>query len=173
MASSYSYRPLKPPTKDGKPIRILKLFPATKKDAELKCELQEVEHLSNVRYEALSYVWGSPKGDIPIQLEGRTFLVTENCEAAMRRLRRRTRSRILWIDAICINQRSNEEKNLQVNLMSDIYSNATRVIVWFGDCEDGGKLSTLLVNWLWRNVVNRFERFTALTNPLRSWLSCK
>lgn len=40
---------------------------------------------------------------------------------------------LLWVDAICIDQRRVMERNHQVPLMRDIYSQATRVLVWLGD----------------------------------------
>lgn len=40
---------------------------------------------------------------------------------------------LLWIDAICIDQQNTIERNHQVAQMRDIYSKATRVIVWLGD----------------------------------------
>jgi hypothetical protein len=41
-------------------------------------------------------------------------------------------TRIVWTDAICINQKDNEEKSYQVPLMGSIYSLARRVVVWMG-----------------------------------------
>jgi hypothetical protein len=41
--------------------------------------------------------------------------------------------RILWIDAICINQEDNAEKGQQVQSMAKIYAKASRVIVWLGE----------------------------------------
>lgn len=38
----------------------------------------------------------------------------------------------LWADAICIDQDNNEEKQIQVALMDEIYSEAQKVIVWLG-----------------------------------------
>ncbi|KAF2093590.1 hypothetical protein NA57DRAFT_81092 [Rhizodiscina lignyota] len=38
----------------------------------------------------------------------------------------------IWIDAICINQKDESEKASQINLMGDIYSFASRVILWLG-----------------------------------------
>jgi len=52
-----------------------------------------------------------------------------NLEAAMRYLRHEFIVRILWIDAICIDQLNVEERNYQVPLMKTIYSNATAVQV--------------------------------------------
>lgn len=38
-----------------------------------------------------------------------------------------------WIDSICINLADTEERNQQVQLMSEIYRNAHEVIVWLGE----------------------------------------
>jgi hypothetical protein len=37
-----------------------------------------------------------------------------------------------WIDAICINQDDIPERNSQVQMMGDIYTNATFVMIWLG-----------------------------------------
>jgi hypothetical protein len=39
---------------------------------------------------------------------------------------------LFGIDAICINQKDNDEKNNQLPIMADIYRQASRVIVWLG-----------------------------------------
>jgi hypothetical protein len=41
----------------------------------------------------------------------------------------------LWIDAICINQGDQTEKEAQIMLMGDIYSKASHVIVWLGSAD--------------------------------------
>jgi hypothetical protein len=46
-----------------------------------------------------------------------------------------TKPRLLGADAVCINQQDNDEKALQVPLMSRIYRQAQQVIVWLGDDE--------------------------------------
>ncbi|KAF2744694.1 hypothetical protein M011DRAFT_506136 [Sporormia fimetaria CBS 119925] len=38
----------------------------------------------------------------------------------------------IWVDAVCINQTDMHEKELQIQLMRDIYSGAEEVIVWLG-----------------------------------------
>jgi hypothetical protein len=43
-----------------------------------------------------------------------------------------TAIRKIWIDAICINQANSEEKNTQIPLMCDIYTQAATVVVWMG-----------------------------------------
>jgi hypothetical protein len=58
--------------------------------------------------------------------------VKGNLHAALSHLRDPFIERILWIDAICINQEDNEEKGRQVRLMAKIYAKASRVVVWLG-----------------------------------------
>lgn len=43
---------------------------------------------------------------------------------------------VVWIDAICIDEQSVEEKNQQVPLMCDIYSWASATVVWLGPAGD-------------------------------------
>lgn len=45
----------------------------------------------------------------------------------------RYRPDLLWVDALCINQADISERNNQVKLMKEVYSQAERVIVWLGD----------------------------------------
>lgn len=56
--------------------------------------------------------------------------VTRNLEGALRRLRSCSLDRILWIDALCINQKDVQERGQQVQLMARIYASARQVLVW-------------------------------------------
>jgi hypothetical protein len=47
----------------------------------------------------------------------------------------------IWIDAICINQQDNEEKDHQVQHMGEIYRNAKLVVVWLGPSKDNSNLA--------------------------------
>lgn len=73
----------------------------------------------------------------PILLDGYPFEVTLNLKAALYHLRFESSFRVLWIDAISINQRDVEERNQQVQAMTMIYKTAQRVIVWLGESRDG------------------------------------
>jgi Heterokaryon incompatibility protein (HET) len=84
-------------------------------------------------YEALSYVWGDPLIRENIELDGVEFQVTTNLHAALRHLRWVTRPRLLWIDAVCINQTNPAERSKQVSLMTEIYKHAKQVIIWLGE----------------------------------------
>ncbi|KAH7305457.1 heterokaryon incompatibility protein-domain-containing protein [Stachybotrys elegans] len=58
--------------------------------------------------------------------------VTENLESALRHLRLEDKPRVMWIDAICINQSDHRERSKQVARMGQIYALADRVVVWLG-----------------------------------------
>jgi hypothetical protein len=46
------------------------------------------------------------------------------------------RSRLLWVDQLCIDQENIEEKTKQVQFMSTIYTKCTRCIAWVGEVRD-------------------------------------
>ncbi|KAF3803802.1 hypothetical protein GCG54_00011639 [Colletotrichum gloeosporioides] len=122
-------------------IRVLVLRPSPRRSAPIRCELQEISLEDAPSYEALSYVWGSPTGTHPISCDGFTMLVTPNCRDALIHLRRRVTRRILWVDAICIDQgesdRSKKERNTQVVQMGKVYQTARRVVIWLGTADQG------------------------------------
>jgi hypothetical protein len=113
-------------------IRVLELQPSWKRDADLVIRLLEVSIDKPPNFEALSYAWESQELDQRIMCDGDTLLISATCKAALVRLRRKRKPRLLWIDQICINQTSLKEKNHQVAIMGEIYSRAERTIVWFG-----------------------------------------
>lgn len=68
------------------------------------------------------------------QVKGRvkTLAVKPNLHAFLREFRRANEEVTLWVDRVCINQESNEEKQDQVSRMHLIYSIATNVSIWLG-----------------------------------------
>ncbi|RDW92048.1 hypothetical protein BP5796_01442 [Coleophoma crateriformis] len=56
--------------------------------------------------------------------------ITSNLANALRCMRKPDSIRILWIDALCINQNDVEERSAQVALMRPIYTQATTVCVY-------------------------------------------
>ncbi|CAM1507511.1 Fc.00g071520.m01.CDS01 [Cosmosporella sp. VM-42] len=91
------------------------------------------------RYEALSYVWGLEDASELAQVGTKdphsrpsTLVVRPNLAFALRYLRYPIETRVLWIDAICINQQDIAERNEQVKRMTSIYAFSQRVIAWVG-----------------------------------------
>jgi len=87
-------------------------------------------------YEALSYTWGGQQATDPIDCDGKILLITNNLQKALLRLRLPDKPRVLWVDAVCINQADLFEKSEQIPLMMDIYGTAAGVIVWLGEAAD-------------------------------------
>jgi Heterokaryon incompatibility protein (HET) len=133
--SSYRYSPLPDDN-----IRLLCLLPSASEAEPLQCKLLDYNiqdpsgrtHL----YDALSYVWGDQNDTRPIyivkdKLQGKGELkVTTNLYAALSHLRNFFFQRIIWVDAICIDQKNIGEREQQILLMAKIYSQAICVLVW-------------------------------------------
>lgn len=116
-------------------IRVLILHPG-KKGSPIECTLEHRCLGSNkAHFDALSYVWGNPAVTGEITCNNRRRNVGKNLYDALERLRLPDDERVLWIDALCINQADNQEKTQQVRLMGEIYSKAQRVLIWLGNNE--------------------------------------
>lgn len=100
----------------------------------LECEIFQslVEKHTSVPYEALSYAWGSYERSDMIMANGRPLGVTNNLHLALSYLRLVNHDRILWVDALCIDQENLKERTHQVGQMAQIYRNAESVIFWLG-----------------------------------------
>jgi hypothetical protein len=91
-------------------------------------------------YEALSYTWGIAAPSIPIQLHGKVTLVSENLYLALLHLRKRG-VKLIWVDALCINQEDLAERARQVSHMEEVYRRASLVWVWLGDNDESSELA--------------------------------
>lgn len=58
--------------------------------------------------------------------------VTKSLLLALQDLRQPHEDRIMWIDAICIDQDNDKERGHQVLQMASIYKNAEKVVIWLG-----------------------------------------
>ena len=81
-----------------------------------------------------------------LECEGCFMPINTNVAAMLRRLRFQDKERRLWLDAISINQKDNEEKKLQVQRMSEIYSESNRTIIWLGEEDDSTKDAMDMLN---------------------------
>jgi hypothetical protein len=148
-ASQFQYSPL-PGVSD---IRLVILEPGMDDDP-VKCRLINVSLGENPVYEALSYTWGDASiSGLTIFLDGKPFIVGANLGEALLNLRHKDakneKERTLWIDAICINQRSIPERNEQVQRMKSIYSNAIKVLIWLGNYHESSDDSLEYREELW------------------------
>ena len=128
------------PLETSRSIRVLRIEPAPNFSDPIHCSIWQISIDTSSEppnaYTALSYVWGAPHGTEEIFCDNKTLLITPNCEAVLRALRGGPYASCLWIDALCINQKDDEEslaeKNHQVRLMGEVYRRAKLVLVWLG-----------------------------------------
>jgi hypothetical protein len=110
------YRPL-----EENEVRILEILPGLDGDI-VQCQLQYIKLGGSTEYNALSYAWGDPNlPKVTISVDGYDKDVTENCKLALEELRReamaKSKTQVIWISAICINQAHTEERNYQILVM--------------------------------------------------------
>ncbi|KAN0083077.1 HET domain containing protein [Elaphomyces granulatus] len=127
-------------------IRLLRLLPNEDEKAPIQCQLFHCSLQKSGKrthpYDALSYVWGGPDKPrfISISEHNSTsehdLSVTENLHEALSRLRHWFIERIIWVDAVCIDQENDREKEQQIRLMAKIYGQADCVVVWLGKAAD-------------------------------------
>jgi hypothetical protein len=145
----------KPLPLDIPSIRLIEVLPLGE-DGEIRCTMWHVTLENPLSHEpllsdpvagpyaCLSYVWGPPDPLCQITVNGRPFKVRTNLWKFLRTMSslRATGTyandckrwyNSLWIDAICIDQGNNLERNLQVQQMGRIYSSASEVVAWLGD----------------------------------------
>ncbi|CZR69401.1 uncharacterized protein PAC_19301 [Phialocephala subalpina] len=132
-AARYQYNPL--PSSPTPSIRLLELLPS--RDPHPVSFILKEEPLSDhLQYEAVSYCWGDPKDISSISCNGKQLFVPRRLESALRSMRYPDRPRVLWADAICINQSDVLEKEEQVQLMRTIFSQAQRTLIFLGDVDE-------------------------------------
>ncbi|KAI1096401.1 heterokaryon incompatibility protein-domain-containing protein [Rostrohypoxylon terebratum] len=148
-------------------FRVLVLAPAPEPYYPLVCKLETwpipKSRSTGKEYAALSYVWGQGVDNgrlclLPPQYDTlnlsnsdewgyamkRTVSIPirDNLFRALLRLRKYgpgSQPVALWVDFICINQASADEKTEQLPRMVDIYRNARNVCVWLGESDEEGR----------------------------------
>ncbi|KFA71687.1 hypothetical protein S40288_09533 [Stachybotrys chartarum IBT 40288] len=142
-------------------IRVLHLHGGPE-DSPLECTLHKVALKSDPPpvYEALSYTWGDASDTREIVLNGHVVSVTANLFLALRRLRLEDDVRVMWVDAVCINQLDLDERSQQVSLMRKIYSLCDEAAIWLGEPPEqavptyamhwfGDERDDESIEWLW------------------------
>lgn len=127
---AFTYAPL---DKTKSEIRLL-WIPQNSPHSSSSLQLSLIHtSLDNVRdFVALSYCWGVNPPDRPLNIGGGRIDITESLQTALLNLRSKEHGFFLWADALCINQKDQNEKTWQVQMMSRIYQAAVRVLIWLG-----------------------------------------
>ena len=179
----YRYQPLRDPNA----IRLLTLRHDDETAENVACDLFEVapDRKHEIQYEALSWTWSLAELRKPIRIDengiGYYLHISTNLFEALKALRDPRKSRTLWIDAICVNQSSPDEKNHQIPMMPQIYGGATRVCIWLGvaseDSNDAIDFMEKIIDDIWSfdklcgNTNEAFHWKALLTLIMRPWFS--
>ncbi|KAI1469849.1 HET-domain-containing protein [Daldinia caldariorum] len=151
-------------------IRTVTIHPGDwRSELEISLNIAEFLDVDPPAYEALSYVWGSEYDPDTVRIitnTSKTFIlpVTQNLATALRLLRRPDGPRVIWTDAICINQANNIEKGQQVMRMGDIFRTASRVVGFLGEESDDSARAMNIMSYIGSQVDVNWE-------PVNMWPS--
>jgi hypothetical protein len=113
-------------------FRLIKVLPERTQDGLLQISLWH-NNVSFASYRCLSYRWGDQAQRHVVLINGLSFSVGENLYGFLEEAQSWGESSpALWIDSICINQQSMQERGHQVQHMGSIYINAEEVLIWLG-----------------------------------------
>jgi hypothetical protein len=125
--TTYQYQPLQ----QGE-IRLLVLLPDSGSQ-QVCCRLEAFDISASLKYETISYAWGDPNDVEYVVCDGLKIQATKSLHCALQHLRYTDKERVLWADAICINQDDTQERSAQVTLMGNIYAHSQGVLIWLGE----------------------------------------
>ncbi|KAF2030840.1 hypothetical protein EK21DRAFT_43561, partial [Setomelanomma holmii] len=123
----------------SKDFRLVCLTAVPRKDHPVHLTLETYTYNERPEYETVSYMWGGENGDstpcrpIFIGKYWAVLLQSQNCWSMLRFVRPWRGMRMIWIDALCINQSNLEERAVQVARMRQIYVDGDRVVVYLGE----------------------------------------
>lgn len=119
-------------------FRLACLYASQDSSDPLHLDLETYRHSHAPDYETASYVWGGEAGDsaprcpVFIGEYWDVFLQTSNCCELFRFARPTRGVRLMWVDAVCINQENLAERSIQVAMMRRIYSDCLQCLVYLG-----------------------------------------
>ncbi|KAK4466317.1 heterokaryon incompatibility protein-domain-containing protein [Cladorrhinum samala] len=130
MVTSSIYRPID--SQNGQ-VRLLVLGEIESDQETPHYHFTYVHLRDNPAFEALSYVWGDPTPTYRLVVDGAPTTVPTNLGIVLPYLTGRLMDLPIWIDALCINQKDENEKGAQIALMGQIFSMAANVLSWLGE----------------------------------------
>jgi hypothetical protein len=119
----YIYQPLL--------LHHIRLLHITKNSEELHIVHTGFE--SAPAYTAVSYTWNGEPRDQPMLIDGCSLKVINNFRIALPHLIKAAKTQYLWVDGLCINQEDDEEKEVQIPLVREIYTLCHECLIWLGE----------------------------------------
>lgn len=157
QAHGFQYAPLPRSTEK---TRLIVLSAGVGED-QLDCNTVHMHLTEPGAYETISYCWGSPNAGISIKLDGHRFAISANAAAALHGMRLPTQNRYLWIDALCIDQQNEAERNHQVGIMGKIYASATCNLIHLGGEHEAAQKAKFAIQTVYESIRKEVQ--------IRSW----
>ncbi|KAK4494427.1 hypothetical protein PRZ48_014725 [Zasmidium cellare] len=129
------------------------------KDLRKYFEFRGVEHH---HYETVSYCWGDRTTPVTIQVDDKPLSVPATTAEIPRRFRHSAKPRVLWIDAVCIDQSNIEERSEQVTKMHQIYASATANLIWLGESDPETEQAIESINKVIHEIEEETDGFKTL-----------
>jgi len=145
-------------------IRLLRLDASADPSRPLTATLYATSLAeSKGKYEALSYCWGdeSQRSPVLVNVQGNeqghgtkqvAVSITQSLGDALTDLRLWYDDRVLWADAICINQTDNAEKSVQVRQMLQVYESSKRTVAYLDRDTSGFQAAVAHMDYLWASI---------------------
>ena len=132
MATTEPFKPL-----TDTEIRLLRIHQGSGKD-DLSCSLEKHNlETANQLYTAISYAWGPPEDPrFTCYVDSFAFIIRRNAYNILRILQKADSDVLVWLDALCINQKDKTEKSAQIRLMYRIYKQAKNTAIWLGEADE-------------------------------------
>jgi hypothetical protein len=129
-------------------FRLVEVAPSLSSDGLIQCQLSHTV-IRRAAYVCVSYRWGPAAPCREILINDQLHTVRQNLFEFLEVLRTKTGMLPkLWIDALCIDQQDNLERNHQVAQMGQIFFQAQKVFIWLGQMPSiRGVLQSLKTNW--------------------------
>ncbi|KAH6644410.1 heterokaryon incompatibility protein-domain-containing protein [Boeremia exigua] len=132
MASTcYRYTPLSS-TSSLRLLRLKSPLSAQRPNEPIEIELFETSFENAPTFEAVSYAWDHASTFTTLVCNGQHLHVSPVVSEMVFALSCVSTTGVFWIDAVCIDQSSATDKNIQVPRMRLIFSEARKVWIWLG-----------------------------------------
>jgi hypothetical protein len=139
LRSSISLPRFRFPPVSKNQTRLATLYPGPLEE-EIVCSIQTVglNELKNREYESISYAYPSGNykwNEIKVRSEDliKGLLMLQHAIQALRRIRRIDVPIVIWIDYLCTDLGSDEEKGRQSQTYATVFAHARRVNLWVGE----------------------------------------
>ncbi|KAI5361063.1 Putative heterokaryon incompatibility [Septoria linicola] len=132
---AFEYQPLDASKGEIRLLTILRKQPSSEQP---HCRLKtvSVDESPPPEFYSVSYCWGDPEPRSEITVDGQAIVVPHQTEQTLCHISECVGAVPVWIDAVCINQASLQERQEQIPLMKKIYSNAREGLVFLGPQDD-------------------------------------